>query len=88
MKGLYKICYFGEATIINGNGVAVQNIRGSQLYMSQILFYAYNHNVSQVMHNTYKSDVYSFGMCVLLAATLSACRSAGSGWRSSRPRVR
>ena len=71
MKGLYKICYFGEATIINGNGVAVRNIRGSQLYMSQILFYAYNHNVSQVMHNTYKSDVYSFGMCVLLAATLS-----------------
>ena len=39
--------------------------------MSQILFYAYNHNVSQVMHNTYKSDVYSFGMCVLLTATLS-----------------
>ena len=71
MKGLYKICYFGEATIINGNGVAVRNIRGSQLYMSQILFYAYNHNVSQVMHNTYKSDVYSFGMCVLLTATLS-----------------
>ena len=71
MKGLYKICDFGEATIINGNGVVVQNVRGSQLYMSPILFYAYNHNVSQVMHNTYKSDVYSFGMCVLLAATLS-----------------
>jgi serine/threonine protein kinase len=39
--------------------------------MSPILFYAYNHNVPQVMHNTYKSDVYSFGMCILLAATLS-----------------
>ena len=71
MNGIYKICDFGEATIINGNGVVIQNVRGSQLFMSPILFYAYNHNVAQVMHNTYKSDVYSFGMCILLAATLS-----------------
>ena len=71
MKGVYKICDFGEATIINGNGVVIHNVRGSQLFMSPILFYAYNHNISQVMHNTYKSDVYSFGMCILLAASLS-----------------
>ena len=71
MNGIYKICDFGEASIINGNGVVIQNVRGSQLFMSPILFYAYNHNVAQVMHNTYKSDVYSFGMCILLAATLS-----------------
>ena len=71
MNGFYKICDFGEATIINGNGVVIQNVRGSQLFMSPILFYAYNHQISQVMHNTYKSDVYSFGMCILLAASLS-----------------
>ena len=71
MNGLYKICDFGEASIINGNGIVIQNVRGSQLFMSPILFYAYNHNIPQVMHNTYKSDVYSFGMCILLAATLS-----------------
>ena len=71
MNGIYKICDFGEASVINGNGVLIQNVRGSQLFMSPILFYAYNHNVPQVMHNTYKSDVYSFGMCILLAATLS-----------------
>ena len=71
MNGIYKICDFGEASIINGNGVVIQSVRGSQLFMSPILFYAYNHNVPQVMHNTYKSDVYSFGMCILLAATLS-----------------
>ena len=71
MNGIYKICDFGEASIINGNGVVIQNVRGSQLFMSPILFYAYNHGISQVMHNTYKSDVYSFGMCILLAATLS-----------------
>ena len=71
MKGVYKICDFGEATIINGNGTVIQNVRGSQLFMSPILFYAYNHNIAQVMHNAYKSDVYSFGMCILLAASLS-----------------
>jgi hypothetical protein len=71
MNGLYKLCDFGEASLINGSGVVIQNVRGSQLFMSPILFYAYNHNISQVMHNVYKSDVYSFGMCVLLAATLS-----------------
>ena len=71
MNGLYKLCDFGEASLINGSGIVIQNVRGSQLFMSPILFYAYNHNISQVMHNVYKSDVYSFGMCVLLAATLS-----------------
>ena len=71
INGIYKICDFGEARIIDGNGLVIQHVRGSQLYMSPILFYAYNHNVSQVLHNTYKSDVFSLGMCILLAATLS-----------------
>ena len=39
--------------------------------MSPILFYAYNRNISLVMHNSYKSDVFSLGMCALLAASLS-----------------
>jgi serine/threonine protein kinase len=71
INGIYKICDFGEARIIEGNGLVIQHVRGSQLYMSPILFYAYNHNASQVLHNTYKSDVFSLGMCLLLAATLS-----------------
>lgn len=70
-NGIYKICDFGEARVISGNGVVIQHIRGSQLYMSPILFYAYNHNILQVMHNSYKSDVFSLGMCILLAASLS-----------------
>jgi len=71
INGIFKICDFGEARIIDGNGFVIQDVRGSQLYMSPILFYAYNHNVPQVLHNTYKSDVFSLGMCILLAATLS-----------------
>ena len=70
-NGLYKICDFGEARIVEGTGLLVQQVRGSQLFMSPILFNAYNHSILQVMHNTYKSDVFSLGMCILLAAYLS-----------------
>ena len=67
----YKICDFGEAKIISTNGVIQQNIRGTELYMSPILFKALNSRQNKVIHNTYKSDVFSLGMCILLAATLT-----------------
>ena len=70
-KGLYKLCDFGETKIISGIGPILQAVRGSELYMSPILFYAYNRNVPNVLHNTYKSDVFSLGMCTLLVASLS-----------------
>ena len=67
----YKICDFGEAKIISTDGVIQQSIRGTELYMSPILFKALNSRQKKVIHNTYKSDVFSLGMCILLAATLS-----------------
>ena len=67
----YKICDFGEAKIITTDGVIPQNIRGTELYMSPILFKALNSRKNKVVHNTYKSDVFSLGMCILLAATLT-----------------
>ena len=68
----YKICDFGEAMITHGkNGIIHQPIRGSELYMSPILFDALNNHQRDVIHNTYKSDVFSLGMCILLAATLT-----------------
>ena len=70
IKGFYKLCDFGETKIITGVGPILQSVRGSELYMSPILFYAYNKNVPSVLHNTYKSDVFSLGMCTLLAACL------------------
>ena len=51
-------------------GLVVQRIRGSELYMSPILFYGLRANIRQVKHNTYKSDVFSLGMCLLYAATM------------------
>ena len=67
----YKICDFGEAKIIQTDGVIQQSIRGTELYMSPILFKALNSRQKMVIHNTYKSDVFSLGMCILLAATLT-----------------
>ena len=67
----YKICDFGEAKIIPTDGVIQQSIRGTELYMSPILFKALNSRQKMVVHNTYKSDVFSLGMCILLAASLT-----------------
>ena len=72
LNGFYKLCDFGEARNISGkNGYIHQPIRGSELYMSPILFDALNNNQIDVLHNSYKSDVFSLGMCIFLAATLS-----------------
>ena len=72
LNGMYKICDFGEARIISGkNGYIHQPIRGSELYMSPILFDALNNHEKSIIHNSYKSDVFSLGMCLFLAATLS-----------------
>ena len=71
-KDLFKLCDFDESKYIIGDGPILQPVRGSELYMSPILFYAYNNNVPNVFHNTYKSDVFSLGMTIFLAAALSA----------------
>ena len=72
LNGMYKVCDFGEARIISGkNGYIHQPIRGSELYMSPILFDALNNHRLDVLHNSYKSDVFSLGMCIFFAATLS-----------------
>ena len=67
----YKICDFGESRKLNQKGTIVQPVRGSELFMSPILFMGLNEKLLQVTHNTYKSDVFSLGMCFLYAATLS-----------------
>ena len=71
---VYKLADFGEAKeLLNGERPTnKQTIRGTELYMSPILFYALRgrKKMRYVQHNTYKSDVYSIGLCALLAATL------------------
>ena len=81
--GVFKICDFGEAKSFNNlclqNNEKLKNsinndmntIRGSELYMSPILFNSLKKNINKTKHNCFKSDVFSLGMSMLLCATLS-----------------
>ena len=69
--GIYKLCDFGDVRLMQREGIVVQRVRGSELYMSPILFNGLRSKVLHVRHNTYKSDVFSLGMCFLLASCLS-----------------
>ena len=71
VNGQYKLCDFGEIRVMQREGIVVQRVRGSELYMSPILFYGLRNKLLQVCHNTYKSDVFSLGMCLFFAAGLS-----------------
>ena len=71
LNGIYKLGDFGDIRIMKRDGIVVQRIRGSELYMSPILFTGLRARLFQVRHNTYKSDVFSLGMCFLLASCLS-----------------
>ena len=71
----FRIADFGEAKeMMTNNRVTIkQTIRGTELYMSPILFHALQKkNISKYTeHNTFKSDVFSLGLCFLFAATLT-----------------
>ena len=71
IKGKYKLCDFGEIKELEKDGLIVQRVRGTELYMSTILFKALHNNLALVKHNTYKSDVFSLGMCLFYAASLT-----------------
>ena len=71
VNGKLKICDFGNARILKRDGIIIQKIRGSELFMSPIVFKGYRSGKQQIRHNTFKSDVYSLGVCFLYAASLS-----------------
>jgi serine/threonine protein kinase len=71
VDGKFKICDFGNARILKKDGILYQRIRGSEMYMSPILFRGLHTKEAQVKHNTFKSDVFSLGMCFLLAGSLT-----------------
>ena len=71
VNGVLKICDFGDAKLLKKKGIIVQRIRGSELFMSPIVFKAYHAGMKQIQHNTFKSDVFSLGMCFFFAACLS-----------------
>ena len=67
----YKICDFGEAKIINPDEDSVHTVRGTELYMSPLLFNSLKRKNNKVKHDCFKSDVFSLGLCMVLAGTLT-----------------
>ena len=68
---LYKLCDFGEAkdyALIKTK--KHKTLRGTELYMSPLLYDGLIKDEAYVDHNAYKSDVFSLGCCMIIAASL------------------
>ena len=73
-NNIFKIADFGEAkNLLSNKATTKQTIRGTELYMSPILFKAIKGNYfnKYINHNPFKSDVFSLGLCFLFASTLT-----------------
>ena len=70
---LYKLADFGESKQMRNVSFSLLNgsLRGTELYMSPLLFNGLRNGQIDVKHNLIKSDVYSFGLCLLYASTTS-----------------
>ena len=69
----YKLADFGESKQMSNISFSLNNgsLRGTELYMSPLLFNGLRNGQIDVSHNLVKSDVYSLGLCLLYAATFS-----------------
>lgn len=70
-NGIYKLADFGEAKLLKGNDKDMSTLRGTEMFMSPLLFYALRNGKTDIMHDPFKSDVYSLGLCGMYAYTLS-----------------
>ena len=68
---IYKMADFGEAKQMENLNFSLANnsLRGTELYMSPLLFNGLRTGRVDVKHNLYKSDVYSLGLSLLYAST-------------------
>ena len=67
----YKMADFGEAKQLKclSHSIINNSLRGTELYMSPLLFNGLRTGRVDVKHNLFKSDVYSFGLSLLYAST-------------------
>jgi hypothetical protein len=49
----------------------LNTLRGTQLYISPVLFYGLKEDREGILHNLFKSDVFSLGYSLMYASTLS-----------------
>ena len=69
-NNLYKVADFGEAKEVKISK-QLNTLRGTELYMSPILYDGLKLDKDDVTHNPYKSDVFSLGFCFMYSAALN-----------------
>ena len=69
-NGIYKLADFSDSKNVP-EGKATLLLRGTEIFMSPLLYNAYLNNNALLVHDSYKSDVFSLGMCILYAACLN-----------------
>ena len=69
-NNIFKIADFGEAKQFKKKNDVMSTLRGTELYMSPLLFNGLQKRIFDIKHNPFKSDVFSLGMCLLFASTL------------------
>ena len=65
-----KLADFGEAKVNNDNNKK-KTIRGTEFYMSPILYEGNLKAKFDIQHNPFKSDVFSLGYCFICASSLN-----------------
>ena len=68
-KKEYKLCDFGEAKETRYSKKH-KTLRGTELYMSPLLYNGLLHDEQYVEHDAFKSDVFSLGCCLIIASLL------------------
>ena len=67
---IFKLADFGEAKKVKICNKS-NSLKGTELYMSPILYCCLKREEDDVEHNPYKSDVFSLGLCLFYAATIN-----------------
>ena len=70
-NNIYKIADMGEAKEFDKNKMQIATLRGSELFMSPLLYQGFKFNKKNITHNPYKSDMFSLGLCFLYAISLN-----------------
>ena len=69
----FCLCDFDEVYKVPDDSTDTMKleVKGTEMFMSPIVYNTFRYGVKYVIHNPFKSDVYSLGLCFVYAITLS-----------------
>ncbi|MCQ2819151.1 MAG: protein kinase, partial [archaeon] len=72
-NNVYKIADYGEIKYVNIEDPfsQINTLRGTDAFMSPLLYNGVKTNQLDIRHNLFKSDVFSLGICIFFAASFN-----------------